>query len=78
MRRAALKNDRDRAERDDVVDDGRLAEQSLDRRQGRAVAHLGPLAFEAFDYFQFIWEDEKPEKEPKDDTETSIDKEVAD
>jgi len=36
------------------------------------------LAFEAFDYFQFIWKDEKPEKEPKDDTETAIDKEVAD
>ena len=36
-------------ERDDVVDDGRLAEQALVRRQRRLGAHLAALAFEAFE-----------------------------
>ncbi len=54
VRRAALENDRHRGQRNHVVDDGGLAEQALDRRQGRAVAHLGALAFEAFEQRGFL------------------------
>ena len=36
------------------------------------------LAFEPFDYFPLIWEEDEPEEELKDETETSIYQESAD
>ena len=46
---AVGQDDRHGGEREHVVDDGRLAEQALVRRQRRLGAHLAALAFEAFE-----------------------------
>ena len=54
VRRAALEDDRHASQRNDVVDDGGLAEQALDGRQRRAVTHLGPLAFQALEQRGFL------------------------
>ena len=47
---AVLQDPRHARERHDVIDDGGLAEQALDRRQGRAHAHLAAPALEALEH----------------------------
>ena len=47
-------DERHGGERDDVVDDGRLAEQALMRRQRRLGAHLAAIALQAFQQRGFL------------------------
>ena len=51
---ALVEDDRHRGEAEHVVDDGRLAEQALDRRQRRLVADETAAAFEAFQHRGFF------------------------
>src|SRR5690606_14365517 len=52
--RALVENDRHGRERNDVVDDRRLAEEALDRGQRRTVAHHAALALEALEERRFL------------------------
>src|SRR5215470_6592580 len=53
-RAALLQNDRDRSERQYVVDDGRLAEQALVRRQWRLGTHYPAFTFKAVEQRGFL------------------------
>ena len=63
-RAALLKNDRHARERHDVVDDRRLAEQALDRRQRRPRPDLAALALEALEHRGFLAADVRAGAEP--------------
>jgi hypothetical protein len=62
--RTLIEDDRHRRQRDHIVDNRRLAEQSFNRRQGRFVANLAPLAFEAFEQRGFFTADIGARAEP--------------
>ena len=63
-RAALLKNDRHARERHDVVDDGRLAEQPLDRGQRRPRPDLAALPLEALEHRGFLAADVGAGAEP--------------
>ena len=62
-------NPRRRGEAQHVVDDGRLAEQALDRRQRRLGAHLAALAFQALEQRGLLAADIGAGAEPRLDVE---------
>ena len=51
---AFVQDDRDGGQRDQVIDDGRLAEQAFDRRQGRLGTDLAAPALQAFEHRRFF------------------------